>query len=156
MPTLSEDGRWVWDYSAARWIPANQVEKIAELNEMGITDIVIEPGLAMTEALETRQGDWDGTQLKLFAILTSIFLPGIDYTLLGAISPREPKKIWLGIGIFLVVSILVGSLIGIPVAMVIWLHGMATVAMRARDRVQELGGYTNDITGRRIKRKSRG
>ena len=156
MPTFSEDKRWVWDYSSERWIPANQAEKIAELNEMGITDIVIEPGLAMTEVLETRQGDWDGTQLKLFAILTSIFLPGIDYTLLGAISPRKPKQIWLGIGIFLVVSILVGSLIGIPVAMVIWLHGMATVAMRARDRVEELGGYTNDITGRRIKRKSRG
>ena len=155
MPTFSEDKRWVWDYSSERWIPANQAEKITELNEMGITDIVIEPGLAMTEVLETRQGDWDGTQLKLFAILTSIFLPGIDYTLLGAISPREPKQIWLGIGIFLVFSILVGSLIGIPVAMVIWLHGMATVAMRARDRVEELGGYTNDIAGRRIKRKSR-
>ena len=155
MPTFSEDKRWVWNYSSERWIPANQAEKIAELNEMGITDIVIEPGLAITEDLETRQGEWDGTRLKLFAILTSIFLPGIDYTLLGAISPREPKQIWLGIGIFLVFSILVGSLIGIPVAMVIWLHGMATVAMRARDRVEELGGYTNDIAGRRIKRKSR-
>ena len=156
MPTFSEDKRWVWDYSSERWIPANQAEKIAELKEMGITDIVIEPGLAMTEVLETRQGDWDGTKLKLLAIITSIFLPGIDYTLLGAISPRKPKQIWLGIGIFLVFSILVGSLIGCPVAMVIWLHGMATVAMRARDRVEELGGYTNDITGRRIKRQSKG
>ena len=156
MPTFSEDKRWVWDYSSERWIPANQAEKIAELNEMGITDIVIEPGLAITEDLETRQGEWDGTRLKLLAILTSIFLPGIDYTLLGAISPRKPKQIWLGIGIFLIFSILVGSLIGCPVAMVIWLHGAATVAMRARDRVEELGGYTNDITGRRVKRKSRG
>ena len=152
MPTFSEDKRWVWDYSAERWIPANQVEKIAELNEMGSTDIVIEPGLAMTEELEARQGDWDGTQLKLFAILTSIFLPGIDYTLLGAISPREPKQIWLGIGIFLVFSILVGTVILCPFAIIIWLHGAATVAGRARDRVKELGGYTNDITGRRIKR----
>ena len=156
MPTFSEDERWVWDYSAERWIPANQVEKITELNEMGITDIVIEPGLVMTEDLETRQGDWDGTKLKLLAILTSIFLPGIDYTLLGAISPRKPKQIWLGIGIFLIFSILVGTVILCPFAIIIWLHGAATVAGRARDRVEELGGYTNDITGRRIKRQSRG
>ena len=156
MPTFSEDERWVWDYSSERWIPANQVEKIAELNEMGITDIVIEPGLAITEELETRQGDWDGTQLKLLAILTSIFLPGIDYTLLGAISPRKPKQIWLGIGIFLIFSILVGTVILCPFAIIIWLHGAATVAGRARDRVEELGGYTNDITGRRIKRQSKG
>ena len=156
MPTFSEDKRWVWDYSSERWIPANQAEKIAELNEMGITDIVIEPGLAMTEELEARQGDWDGTQLKLFAILTSIFLPGIDYTLLGAISPRKPKQIWLGIGIFLIFSILVSTVILCPFAILIWLHGAATVAMRARDRVEELGGYTNDITGRRIKRQSKG
>ena len=156
MPTFSEDERWVWDYSSERWIPANQVEKIAELNEMGITDIVIEPGEAMTETLETHQGGWDGTKLKLLAILTSIFLPGIDYTLLGSVSPRKPKQIWLGIGIFLVFSILLGSMILCPVALIIWLHGAATVAGRARDRVEELGGYTNDITGRRIKRKSRG
>ena len=155
MPTFSEDERWVWDYSSERWIPANQAEKIAELNEMGITDIVIEPGLAITEDLETRQGEWDGTRLKLLAILTSIFLPGIDYTLLGAISPRKPKQIWLGIGIFLVFSILVGTVILCPFAIIIWLHGAATVAGRARDRVEELGGYTNDITGRRIKRQSR-
>ena len=152
MPTFSEDKRWIWDYSAERWIPANQVEKITELNEREMTDIVIEPGEAMAEGLDTRQEDWDGTKLKLLAILTSIFLPGIDYTLLGSVSPRKTKQIWLGIGIFFVFSILLGSIFCAPIALIIWLHGMATVAMRARDRVEELGGYTNDITGRRIRR----
>ena len=156
MPTFSEDKRWIWDYSAERWIPANQVEKITELNEREMTDIVIEPGEAMAEVLDTRQEDWDGTKLKLLAILTSIFLPGIDYTLLGSVSPRKTKQIWLGIGIFLIFSILVSTVILCPFAILIWLHGAATVSMRARDRVEELGGYTNDIAGRRIKRKSRG
>ena len=150
MPTFSEDKRWVWDYASERWVPANQAEKIAELNEMGITNIIIEPGTARTELLGTLEGEWDGTRLKLFAIITSVFLPGIDYTVLGSVSPRQPQQIWLGIGIFFACVILFGSAICMPVAFVIWLHGMVTVAGRARDRVEELGGFTNDITGRRI------
>ena len=64
MPTFSEDKRWVWDYSAERCIPANQVEKITELNEREMADIVTEPGEAMTEVMDTRQEEWDGTKLK--------------------------------------------------------------------------------------------
>ena len=150
MPTFSEDKRWVWDYSSERWIPANQAEKIAELKEMGITDIVIEPGLAMTEDLDTHQGDWNGTNIKLFAMTLAFFLPGMDYSVLGSIKPRKTKQIWLGIGILCLFTFLLGTVICAPVAFAIWLHGMVTVAGRARDRVEELGGFTNDITGRRI------
>ena len=152
MPTFSEDKRWVWAYSAERWMPANQAEKIAELNEMGMTDIVIEPGQAMTETLETRQGEWNGTNLKLFSMTMAFFLPGLDYSVLGCIQPRKTKQIWLGIGIFFLFSFFVGTAILCPLAFIIWIHGVATVAGRARDRVEELGGYTNDIRGRRIKR----
>ena len=152
MPTFSEDKRWVWDYSAERWISANQVEKIAELNDRGMTEIVIEPGLAMTETLETRQGEWNGTNLKLFSMTMAFFLPGLDYSVLGCIQPRKTKQIWLGIGIFFLFSFFVGTAILCPLAFIIWIHGVATVAGRARDRVEELGGYTNDIRGRRIKR----
>ena len=152
MPTFSEDKRWVWDYSADRWIPANQAEKIAELNEMGMTDIVIEPGQAMTETLGTHQGEWNGTNLKLFSMTMAFFLPGLDYSVLGCIQPRKTKQIWLGIGIFFLFSFFVGTAILCPLAFIIWIHGVATVAGRARDRVEELGGYTNDIRGRRIKR----
>ena len=155
MPTFSEDKRWVWDYSAERWIPANQAEKIAELNEMGITDIIIEPGTARTEVLATLEGEWNGTNVKLFSMTMAFFLPGIDYSVLGCIQPRKTKQIWLGIGIFCLFTFLLGTAIMCPFALVIWLHGVATVAGRARDRVEELGGYTNDITGRRIKRQSK-
>ena len=156
MPTFSEDKRWVWDYAAERWIPANQVENIAELNETGITDIIIEPGTARTEVLATLDGEWNGTNIKLFSMTMAFFLPGIDYSVLGCIKPRKTKQIWLGIGIFFLFSFLLGTAICAPVAFVIWLHGMVTVAGRARDRVEELGGYTNDITGRRINRQSKG
>jgi len=153
MPTFSEDKRWVWDYSADRWIPANQAEKIAELNEMGMTDIVIEPGQAMTETLETRQGEWNGTNLKLFAMTLALLLPGLDYSVIGCIKPRKNKQIGLGIGILCLCTFLMGTAIFAPLALIIWIHGLVTVAGRARDRVEELGGYTNDIRGRRIQRK---
>ena len=65
MPTFSEDKRWAWDYSAERWIPANQIDKIEELDEMGQTDIVIEPGMTITENLGGLEGEWNGTNLKL-------------------------------------------------------------------------------------------
>lgn len=153
MPTFSEDKRWVWDYSAERWISANQVEKIAELNDKGMTEIVIEPGLAMTETLETRQGEWNGTNLKLFAMTLALLLPGLDYSVIGCIKPRKNKQIGLGIGILCLCTFLTGTAIFAPLALIIWIHGLVTVAGRARDRVEELGGYTNDIRGRRIQRK---
>jgi hypothetical protein len=153
MPTFSEDKRWVWDYSAERWIPANQVEKIAELNDKGMTEIVIEPGLAMTETLETRQGEWNGTNIKLFAMTMAFFLPGIDYSVLGWIKPRKTEQIGLGIGILFLCTFLLGTAIFAPLALIIWIHGLVTVAGRAGDRVEELGGYTNDIRGRRIQLK---
>ncbi|MDP7328381.1 MAG: hypothetical protein QF612_00880 [Candidatus Thalassarchaeaceae archaeon] len=154
MPTFSEDKRWVWDYSAERWIPANQVEKIAELKDRGVTEIVIEPGLAMTEDLgTTHQGEWNGTNLKLFAMAMAFFLPGLDYSVLGCIKPRKNKQIGLGIGILCLCTFFMGTAIFAPLALIIWIHGLVTVAGRARDRVEELGGYTNDIRGRRIQRK---
>ena len=153
MPTFSEDKRWIWDYSAERWIPANQVEKIAELNDRGMTEIVIEPGLAMTGTLETRQGEWNGTNLKLFAMTMALLLPGLDYSVLGLIKPRKTEQILLGIGILFLFAFLLGTAICAPLALIIWIHGLVTVAGRARDRVEELGGYTNDIRGRRIQRK---
>lgn len=152
MPTFSEDKRWVWDYSAERWIPANQIDNIEELDEMGQTDIVIEPGMAITENLGALEGEWNGTNLKLFAMTMAFFLPGIDYSVLGWIKPRKTEQICLGIGIFCLFALLLGSAICAPFALVIWLHGVVTVAGRARGRVEELGGYTNDISGRRINR----
>ena len=150
MPTFSEDKRWVWDYSAERWIPANQIDKIEELEEMRRTDIVIEPGMAITENLGTLEGEWNATNLKLFAMTMALFLPGIDYSVLGWIKPRKIEQICLGIGIFCLFAFLLGTAICAPLAVIIWLHGVVTVAGRVRGRVEELGGYTNDIRGSRI------
>ena len=149
MPRFSDDGRWAWDYGSGRWIPANKIGDTEGLKKLGIENIIVEPG---TYASELKIGDGNGTNLKLLAMAMALFLPGIDYSVLGWIKPRKTKQIWLGIGIFFTFSILLGTAILCPLAFLIWLHGIATVAARADDRVVELGGYTNDIFGNRIVR----
>ena len=149
MPRFSDDGRWAWDYASNRWIPANKIGDAEGLKKLGIENVIVEP--ENVSASELRGGDGNATKLKLLAILTSIFLPGIDYTLLGSISrPRDTRQMKLGIGIFCAFSILLATIICAPLALIIWLHGIATVAIRAERRIVELGGYTNDIFGNRI------
>ena len=149
MPRFSDDGRWAWDYASNRWIPANKIGDTEGLKKLGIENVIVEQENA--SASELRGGDGNATKLKLLAILTSIFLPGIDYTLLGSIGhPRDVRKMKLGIGIFCAYSILLATIICAPLALIIWLHGIATVAVRADVRVAEMGGYTNDIFGNRI------
>ena len=151
MPRFSDDGRWAWDYASNRWIPANKIGDTEGLKKLGIEKVIVEPENASASKL--REGDGNATKLKLLAILTSIFLPGIDYTLLGSISrPRDIRKMKLGIGIFCAFSILLATIICAPLALIIWLHGIATVAVRTDERVAEIGGYTNDIFGNRIVR----
>ena len=151
MPRFSDDGRWAWDYASNRWIPANKIGDMEALKKLGIEIVIVEPENA--SASELREGNGNATKLKLLAILTSIFLPGIDYTLIGAISrPRDVQQMKLGIGIYCAFSILLATIICAPLALIIWLHGIATVAARADDRVVELGGYTNDISGNRVVR----
>jgi hypothetical protein len=150
MPRFSDDGRWAWDYGSGRWIPANKIGDTEGLKKLGIENIIVEPG--NTSDSELRGGDGNGTNLKLLAMAMALFLPGIDYSVLGWIKPRKTKQIWLGIGIFFTFSILLGTAILCPLAFLIWLHGIATVAARADDRVVELGGYTNDISGNRVVR----
>ena len=151
MPRFSDDGRWAWDYASNRWIPANKIGDTEGLKKLGIEDVIVEPENA--SASELKGGDGNATKLKLLVILTSIFLPGIDYTLLGSIGrPRDVRQIKLGIGIFCAFSILLATIICAPLAFMIWLHGIATVAIRADRRIVELGGYTNDIFGNRIVR----
>ena len=99
-----------------------------------------------------RGSEGDGTKLKLLAMTIALFLPGIDYSVLGGVKPRKFKQIWLGIGIFFTFSILLATAICAPLAFIIWLQGIVTVAARADERVAELGGYTNDISGNRIVR----
>jgi len=151
MPRYSDDGRWVWDYASSRWIPANKIGKASELEEVGISSAVVEPGYASTFELNKSSGEWNGTRFKLLAMTMSIFLPGIDYSVLGWIKPRNTNQIWLGIGILLLCTVLLGTAICFPLAGIIWIHGMATVARRADERVAEIGGFTNDIWGRRVK-----
>ena len=151
MPRFSDDGRWAWDYASKRWIPANKIGNTEGLKKLGIENVIVEPENASDS--ELRGGDGNATKLKLLAILTSIFLPGIDYTLLGSISrPRDVRQMKLGIGIFCAFSILLATILCAPLALIIWLHGIATVAIRADVRVAEMGGYTNDIFGKRIVR----
>ena len=149
MPRLSDDGRWAWDYRSGRWIPANKIGDTEGLKKLGLEDVIVEPG---TSTSELRVGDGNGTNLKLLAMTMALFLPGIDYSVLGWIKPRKTKQIWLGLGIFFTFSILLGTAILCPLALLIWLHGIATVAARADDRIAELGGHTNDIFGNRIVR----
>ena len=149
MPRFSDDGRWAWDYASNRWIPANKIGDTEGLKKLGIENIIVEP---RTYASELKIGDGNGTNLKLLAMAMAFFLPGIDYSVLGWIKPRKNKQIWLGIGIFFTFSILLGTAILCPLAFLIWLHGIATVAARADERVVELGGYTNDISGNRVVR----
>ena len=151
MPRFSDDGRWVWDYASNRWIPKNKIGDTEGLKKLGIENVIVEP--ENVSASELRGGDGNATKLKLLVILTSIFLPGIDYTLLGSIGrPRDIRKLKLGIGIFCAFSILLATIICAPLALIIWLHGIATVAIRADRRIVELGGHTNDIFGNRIVR----
>ena len=151
MPRFSDDGRWAWDYASNRWIPANKIGDIEGLKKLGIENVIVEPENA--SASELRGGDGNATKLKLLVILTSIFLPGIDYTLLGSIGrPRDVRQMKLGIGIFCAFSILLATIICAPLAFMIWLHGIVTVAIRVDRRIVELGGYTNDIFGNRIVR----
>ena len=151
MPRFSDDGRWVWDYASNRWIPTNKIGDTEGLKKLGIENVIVEP--ENVSASELRGGDGNATKLKLLVILTSIFLPGIDYTLLGSIGrPRDVRQMKLGIGIFCAFSILLATIICAPLAFMIWLHGIATVAIRTDRRIVELGGYTNDIFGNRIVR----
>ena len=151
MPRFSDDGRWAWDYASNRWIPANKIGNTEGLKKLGIENVIVEP--ENVSASELRGGDGNATKLKLLVILTSIFLPGIDYTLLGSIGrPRDVRQMKLGIGIFCAFSILLATIICAPLAFIIWLHGIVTVAIRVDRRIVELGGYTNDIFGNRIVR----
>ena len=151
MPRFSDDGRWAWDYASNRWIPANKIGDTEGLKKLGIENVIVEP--ENVSASELRGGDGNATKLKLLVILTSIFLPGIDYTLLGSIGrPRDVRQMKLGIGIFCAFSILLATIICAPLAFIIWLHGIVTVAIRVDRRIVELGGYTNDIFGNRIVR----
>ena len=151
MPRFSDDGRWAWDYASNRWIPANKIGDTEGLKKLGIENVIVEAENASASKLG--EGDGNATKLKLLAILTSIFLPGIDYTLLGSIGrPRDVRQMKLGIGIFCAFSILLATIICAPLAFMIWLHGIVTVAIRVDRRIVELGGYTNDIFGNRIVR----
>ena len=142
MPKFSDDGRWVWDYASSQWIPANKIDDGAELEALGYPKPIIEPDKVIFSDLGIGTDSDNLTKLKVFAIIFSIFLPGIDYCILG--------KFWLGIAILHVWVILLASAIGAPLAFVIWIHGMVTVAGRADERAKELGGYTNNIFGSRI------
>ena len=150
MPRFSDDGRWAWDYASNRWIPANKIGDTEGLKKLGIENAIVEPG--NTSSSQLRGSDGDGTKLKLLAMTIALFLPGIDYSVLGGVKPRKSKQIWLGIGIFFTFSILLATAICAPLAFIIWLQGIVTVAARADERVAELGGYTNDIFGNRIVR----
>ena len=150
MPRFSDDGRWVWDYGAERWIPANKINDAEGLKKLGVSNIVVEPEGKPTSELRTVSGEWNGTNLKLFAFTMAIFLPGIDYSTLGWIKPRNYNQILLGIGIFLLFAVSLASAICAPLALAIWLYGIATVAYRANNRIEEIGGFSYDIRGKRI------
>lgn len=140
----------MWDYASERWIPANKINDVSKLEELGISNVLVEPGNTSTGELRRVSGEWNGTTVKLFSMTMAFFLPGIDYSALGCIQPRKTKQIWLGIGIFFLFTFLLGTAICAPLAFIIWIHGVATVAKRSRERVAELGGFTNDIWGRKI------
>ena len=150
MPKFSDDGRWAWDYGAERWIPANKINDAEGLKKLGVSNIVVEPGGKPTSELRTVSGEWNGTNLKLFAFTMAIFLPGIDYSTLGWIKPRNYNQILLGIGIFLLFAVSLASAICAPLAIAIWLYGIVTVAYRANNRIEEIGGFSYDIRGKRI------
>jgi hypothetical protein len=152
MPRFSDDGRWVWDYGAERWIPANKIDDAEGLEKLGISSIVVEPGNKNASEFRTVSGDWNGTKMKLLAFTMAFFLPGIDYSVLGWIEPQKNKEILSGIGIFLLFAISLGTAICAPLAFAIWLYGIVTVAHRANNRIHEVGGFSNDIFGRRIQR----
>ena len=150
MPRFSDDGRWVWDYGAERWIPANKINDVEGLKKLGVSNIVVEPGGKSASELRTVSGEWNGTNLKLFAFTMAFFLPGIDYSILGWIKPRNNKQIFLGIGIFILFAVSLASAICAPLAFAIWLYGIVTVAYRANNRIEEIGGFSYDIRGERI------
>ncbi len=142
MPKFSDDGRWVWDYASSQWVPANKIDDGAEFEALGYSKPIIEPENVTFSDLGKGMHQDNLTKLKVFAIIFSIFLPGIDYCILG--------KLWLGIAILFVWAILLGTAICAPLALVIWIHGLVTVARRADERAKELGGYTNNIFGNSI------
>ncbi len=148
MPRFSDDGRWAWDYASNRWIPANKIGDTEGLKKLGIESTIVEPGNLSSS--EMGKSDGNMSQLKLLAIITSILLPGIDYVILGSIRPRDTRQIWLGIGILHLWAILLATAICAPFSLAIWLHGIATVSRRANIRIAELGGFANDISGKRI------
>ena len=152
MPRFSDDGRWVWDYGNGRWIPANKIKDAEGLKKLGISNIVIEPEGKSASELRTISGEWNGTNLKLLTFMMALFLPGIDFSVLGWIKPRENKQILLGVGIFLLFTISLASVICAPLALAIWLYGIVTVAYRANNRIHEIGGFSYDIRGKRINR----
>ena len=152
MSRFSDDGRWAWDYSAERWVPANKIDDPEGLEKLGISGIVVEPGSKSASELRTSSGEWNGTTMKLFAFTVALLLPGIDYSIIGSIKPRKNKQILLGVGIFLLFSISLGTAICAPLAFAIWLYVLATVAYRANNRIHEVGGFSNDIFGERIQR----
>ena len=148
MPRLSDDGRWAWDYASERWIPANKIDDTEGLKKLGIENVIVEPSNASVSMPNNSDGNM--SQLKLLTILSAIFLPGIDYAILGFIRPRDARQIWLGIGILHLWAILLATAICAPISFVIWLHGLATVSHRADKRIAEIGGYANDISGNRV------
>ena len=149
MPRLSDDGRWAWDYGSGRWIPANKIGDTEGLKKLGLENVVVEPG---TSASELRVEAGNATLLKLLAFTTALLLPGLDYSILGLMKPRKSRNVLLGIGIFLLFSISLGTAICAPLAVVIWIHGIVTVANRANSRIHELGFFSNDIFGKKIQR----
>ena len=150
MPRFSDDGLWVWDYGTERWIPANKINDAEGLKKLGVSNIVVEPEGKPTSELRTVSGEWNGTNMKLLAFTMAIFLPGIDYSTLGWIKPRKNNQILLGIGIFLLFAVSLASAICAPLAFAIWLYGIVTVAYRANNRIEEIGGFSYDIGGKRI------
>ena len=150
MPRFSDDGLWVWDYGTERWIPANKINDAEGLKKLGVSNIVVEPEGKPTSELRTVSGEWNGTNMKLLAFTMAIFLPGIDYSTLGWIKPRNNNQILLGIGIFLLFAVSLASAICAPLAFAIWLYGIVTVAYRANNRIEEIGGFSYDIGGKRI------
>ena len=150
MPRFSDDGLWVWDYGTERWIPANKINDAEGLKKLGVSNIVVEPEGKPTSELRTVSGEWNGTNMKLLAFTMAIFLPGIDYSTLGWIKPRNNNQILLGIGIFLLFAVSLASAICAPLAFAIWLYGIVTVAYRANNRIEEIGGFSYDIRGKRI------
>ena len=74
MPKFSDDGRWVWDYAASQWVPANKIDDGVELEALGYSKPIIEPENVTFSDLGKGMDQDNLTKLKVFAIIFSIFL----------------------------------------------------------------------------------